>query len=146
MTSKKTPFERVHDEQLFDQACVITARFPEHHDFADCVQTVRLVGGLFDRILHASADDQTERAAFDREQVETKPIYSVADAEKISKKLRELARSRGLTPVLTVSGLVRRLAPELVALLEDGYSYDEVADALVELGIVRPPLRHLKAL
>jgi hypothetical protein len=146
MTSKQTPFEQAHDEQLFDQACEITGRFPEHHDFADCVQTVGLVGGLFDRILHVSADGQAERAAFDSGQLETKPIYSVADAEKISKKLRELARSRGLTPVLTVSGLVRRLAPELVALLEDGYSYDEVADALVELGIVRPPLRHLAAL
>jgi hypothetical protein len=129
------------DDAFNDHAAEIIGRFPEHHDFGDCLGTIGLIGGLFDRILEVTVEKLAERAAFDREALETTALYSVVDAEKISKKLRQLARSRGSIPVLTVPGLARRLAPELLALLEDGYSYDEVADALVDLGIVRPPFR-----
>jgi hypothetical protein len=78
--------KNVRDEEFQDQACDITARFPEIHDPYDCLETVRLIRGLFDNIIEREGVSETlEGPALDE------PTYSVADAEKLSKKLRALA-------------------------------------------------------
>ena len=74
------------------------------------------VDRLSQYIVGAGVEQQCDPEALDRQLLEETPVYSVADAEKISKKLRQLAPSRWLTPVLTISGIVRRLNPELLAL------------------------------
>ena len=118
------------DEQLEDRAIDIAARFPEIHDAHDCLETVRLLRGLFDSILER--EGVTER--LDARPLD-EPVYSIAHAEKLSKKLRSLARWRGITPVLTTRQLFMRLTPEITALLDGGYSTREVADTLTDLGV-----------
>jgi hypothetical protein len=122
--------KNVRDEHLEDQAIEIAARFPEIHDPHDCLETVRLIRGLFDTILEREGlTDGLGAPALDES------VYSVADAEKLSKKLRSLAHWRGITPVLTTRQLLERLTPEITALLEQGYSAPEVADTLTDLGV-----------
>ena len=97
--------KNVRDEQLEDQAIDIAARFPEVHDPRDCLETVRLIRGLFDAILEREGvTDGLDAPALDES------VYSVADAEKLSKKLRSLAHWRGITPVLTTRQLLVRLS------------------------------------
>jgi hypothetical protein len=129
------------DEQLQDQIEDMTARFPEVHHLSDCIESVRLAGGIFARILGRSADPTPLGGTLERTVAGAEPTYSVVDAEKISKKLRQLAGYRGVNPILNTWGLVLRLAPELVALIEQGYSYEDVGETLMAIGVdIRPLL------
>jgi hypothetical protein len=128
------------EEQLQDQIEEMTARFPEVHHLSDCIESMRLAGGLFARILGRAVDPTPLGGTLERTVVDAEPTYSVVDADKISKKLRQLAGYRAVTPILNTWGLILRLAPELVALIEQGYSYEDVGETLMTIGVDIGPL------
>jgi hypothetical protein len=124
--------------QLVDRANEIAARFPEVHEVSDCLETIRLVMELFDGILRVDGSEPAASLGLDPLSRDREPRYSIADAEKLSKELRALARTRGTKPVLSTWELVRRLAPELSALLEEGHTYPQLAQTLTRLGVDLP--------
>jgi hypothetical protein len=135
MNSTEHADDKAHDDQLMERALAIASRFPEVHDISDCLQTVKLVAGLFATIIDPAHQDEASSEDFVPSPEEAFPRYSVVDAERISKKLRALAKYRGITPVLSTLELIERLNPELRALLEVGYSYDEINETLTDAGV-----------
>ncbi|HVV48978.1 MAG TPA: hypothetical protein VHO06_04915 [Polyangia bacterium] len=132
--------DSVFSKELDEHVGKLSERLPEVHHLSDCIDSVRLAGALLARILGRAIDEGSLGTTVTLAEARAQPAYSIADAEKISKKLRALARYRGVTPVLNTWGLVMRLAPELVALIDDGYSHEDVNDALLCLGVDIAPL------
>ena len=137
MSSKTISSDPAAVDQPQQQPSEMTAPVPDHlPPLFDCLTSIFL--RFFDRILDVPAEQRAERAAFDRESLETKLLYSVSDAAEVSKTLRELGLRGCRTPVLTVSGLIRRLLPEFSILVDDGYSQAQIADVL-HVEVLGPP-------
>jgi len=132
--SNVSPEDR--EQRLEDQVQDLSARFPEVHHLSDCFDSVRLTLGLFALILGRPVEKTPFGATADLLATDVAgPSFSLADADKVSKELRELAGDSGVTPVLTSWGLMTRLLPEIVALIDTGYSHEDVGDALKSFGI-----------
>jgi hypothetical protein len=134
MSANNSEVPDVDHDQIVEQALELSARFPEVHQISDCISTVRQVAGLFGKIIRPDGHNDGANAELDPSSLAQDPTYSLTDADKISKKLRRLARSRGTQPVLTTLQLLDRLWPEIKAALDDGY-YPQLADVLSDYGV-----------
>ena len=101
MSTNGSEVADVDHDRLTDQVISLSARFPEMHEASDCIETVRLMVDLFGTILKVDGGSDSATADFDPRSPDLLPTYSLADADKISKKLRALARVRGTKPVLS---------------------------------------------
>ena len=121
-----------HDE-LLDK---LVAEFPALHQPSDCLAVSRRIAGIFGRIIFPDRDwSALDGESSSRDCRREADAYTLQDANDIAGKLRTLAAIDESKLALNTQGIVRRLAPDIHALQERGYTLARVAETLTGFGV-----------
>jgi hypothetical protein len=124
------------DTQHDDRIGTFAAQFPAFHRPSDCIATVRRMGGIFGRILYPHRDwREFEGSTVDPEFRSPAKVYSFRNLGEVGAKLRAVLGIEESQPTLSTQEMVRRLAPEVVAIRELGFTFGQIAEGLARFGV-----------
>lgn len=121
-----------HDERTN----TLVAQFPAFHQPSDCIKTVRRLGGIFGRILRPHCDWRPfEGTIVDPQFRSSAKVYSFRNASEVGAKLRDVLGIEEAQPTLSTLEMVRRLAPEIFAIHERGFTLGLITECLAKFGV-----------
>ena len=124
------------DAEDDERTNTLIAQFPAFHQPSDCIKTVRRIGGIFGRILKPHCDWRPfEGMIVDPQFRSSAKVHSFRNASEVGAKLREVLGIEEAQPTLSTLDMVRRLAPDIFALHERGFTLGQVAEGLTRFGV-----------
>jgi hypothetical protein len=128
----KNQAEAEHDP-LLDK---LVAEFGAVHQPSDCIAAVRRMAGIFGRIVYHERDWSALDGEGSSPCGRLEPdAYTIQDVNDVASKLRALVAIDESKLALNTQGIVRRLAPDIYALRERGYTLARVAETLTGFGV-----------